>query len=191
MGMDTKSRYRNMYQSEASGSNAGAVNSWGRTRRPQELREPGPITEKYGWGNNSPQYGGQSGGTTKMSPIVVTAVAAGDLANDLDSSGLGTNGYPTENQHYLHLQIENDGTDDTVTIFAYNYAFGAWSQLYIPIGVKNGADTTAELAYVAATFTSINGKKMVVVPIHGIDRVAFVHDGSLNDMVLRAAASSF
>ena len=46
MGMDTKSRYRNMYQSEASGSNAGAVNSWGRTRRPKELRDPGPIIEK-------------------------------------------------------------------------------------------------------------------------------------------------
>ena len=106
MGMDTKSRYRNMYQSEASGSNAGAVNSWGRTRRPKELIEPGPITEKYGWGNNSPQYGGMSGGTTKMSPIVVTAVAVADLANNLDSSALGTNGYPTENQHYLHLQIE-------------------------------------------------------------------------------------
>ena len=45
MGMDTKSRYRNMYQSEASGSNAGAVNSWGRTRRPKELRDPGPIID--------------------------------------------------------------------------------------------------------------------------------------------------
>ena len=192
MGMDTKGRYRNMYQSEASGSNAGAVNSWGRTRRPKELRDPGPIIEKYGWGNNSPQYGGQGGATTKMSPITVIAVAAGDLADNLDAKDSGgKNGYPTENQQYLHLQIENDGTDDTVTIFAYNYAFGAWSQLHIPIGVKNGADTTAELAYVAATFTTINGKKMVVVPIHGIDRVAFVHDGSLNDMVLRAAASSF
>ncbi len=58
-GMGDKSRYRNMYQSEASGSNAGAVNSWGRTRRPKELRDPGPIIEKYGWGNNSPQYGGR------------------------------------------------------------------------------------------------------------------------------------
>ena len=48
MGMDTKSRYRNMYQSEASGSKTGAINSWGRTRRPKELRDPGPIIEKYG-----------------------------------------------------------------------------------------------------------------------------------------------
>jgi hypothetical protein len=190
-GMGDKSRYRNMWQSEASGSKAGTITSWGRTRRPKELRDPGPIIEKYGWGNGSVQYGGDQGRNVKMTPITVTAVAAGDLDNNLATTALGVNGYPTENQHYLHLQIENDGTDDTVSIFAYNYAFGAWSQLYIPVGVKNGSDTTAELAYVAATFTTINGKKMVVVPIHGIDRVAFVHDGSLNDMVLRAAASSF
>ena len=195
MGMDKKSRYRNMYQSEASGSNAGAVNSWGRTRRPKELRDPGPIIEKYGWGNNSPQYGGQGGATTKMTPISVIPVAAGDLADNLDASDSGgKNGYPTENQHYLHLQIENDGTDDTVTIYAYNYAFGAWSKLYLPYGRLAGNGSSAATTndfWVEAKWTTVNGKFMVVVPIHGIDRVAFVHDGSLNDMVIRAAASSF
>ena len=92
MGMDTKSRYRNMYQSEASGSKTGAINSWGRTRRPKELRDPGPIIEKYGWGNGSVHYGGDQGKNVKMTPIIVTPVAAGDLDDNLATTALGVNG---------------------------------------------------------------------------------------------------
>ena len=51
--------------------------------------------------------------------------------------------------------------------------------------------TTTNDVYVEATWTTINGKFMVIVPIHGVDRIAFVHDGSLNDMVVRAACSTF
>jgi len=193
-GMGDKSRYRNMWQSEASGSKAGHFDSWGRTRRPKELKDPGPITEKYGWGNGSVQYGGDQGKNVKMTAITVTAVAAGDLDDNLATTAAGVNGYITENQHYLHLQIENDGTDDTVTIYAYNYAFGAWSKLYLPYGrlAGNGssAATTNDM-WVEAKWTTVNGKFMVVVPIHGIDRIAFAHDGSLNDMVVRAACTSF
>ena len=85
----------------------------------------------------------------------------------------------------------NDGTDDTLTLYGYNYAFGSWAIMYLPVGVKNGADTTAELSYVAATFATINGKKILTIPIHGVDRIGFVHDGTLNDMVVRAACSTF
>ena len=145
--------------------------SWGRTRRPKDMVEDVPAT--------------------RQSATSVTPVAAAALSNTLAGTNAGENGYITENQRFLHLQIENDGTDDTVTVYGYNYAFGSWAVLYIPVGVKDSSDTTAELAYVEAKFTTIDGKKMVTIPLRGVDRVAFVHDGTLNDMVLRAAMSTF
>ena len=145
--------------------------SWGRTRRPKQMVEDVP--------------------SSRQAATSVTPVAAAALSNTLAGTNAGENGYITENQRFLHLQIENDGTDDTVTVYGYNYAFGAWAVLYIPVGVKSSADTTAELAYVEAKFTTIDGKKMVTIPLRGVDRVAFVHDGSLDDMVLRAAMSTF
>ena len=120
--------------------------------------------------------------------LAETFVEASDLADDLDSADAGKNGYSTENQQYLHIQIENNDASESLTLYAYNYAFGAWSILYIPVG----GGTTAEATYVAAAFTSINGKKMVTVPIHGIDRIGFVHDGSVDaNFVVRAACSTF
>ena len=147
-------------------------NGFGRTRRPKELINDSAIDSKQG-------------------PTSVTCVAAAALNDDLTDANAGENGYKTENQRFLHLQIENNGTDDTLTIYGYNYAFGSWAILYIPVGVKNGADTTANLAYVEAKFTTINGKFMLTIPIEGVDRIGFVHDGTLNDMVVRAACSSF
>tara|TARA_B100001093_G_scaffold118397_1_gene110961 strand:- start:7272 stop:7730 length:459 start_codon:yes stop_codon:yes gene_type:complete len=145
--------------------------SWGRTRRPKQMVEDVP--------------------SSRQAATSVTPVAAAALSNTLAGTNAGENGYITENQRFLHLQIENDDTDDTVTVYGYNYAFGSWAVLYIPVGVKSGSDTTAELAYVEAKFTTINGKKMVTIPLRGVDRVAFVHDGGLGDMVLRAAMSTF
>ncbi len=140
--------------------------SWGRTRRPKHLSQ------------NAPE--------NKQTATTVTMVTA--LADDLDSTTDGANGYSTENQQYLHIQIENNDASETLTLYAYNYAFGAWSILYIPVG--GGA--TAEATYVAAAFTTINGKKMVTVPIHGIDRIGFVCDSSIDaNFVVRAACSSF
>jgi len=150
----------------------GTPKSFGRTRRPKAILDDSLISNKQG-------------------ATSVTCVAAADLADNLLSADAGKNGYKTENQRFLHLQIENDGTDDTVTVYGYNYAFGGWAILYIPVGRKNGADTTAELAYVEAKFTTIDGKKMLTIPIHGVDRIAFVHDGSLADMVVRAACTTF
>lgn len=142
--------------------------SWGRTRRPKHLSQSAPGS--------------------KQTATTVTMVQAGHLADDLDSADAGKNGYSTENQQYLHIQIENNDALETLTLYAYNYAFGAWSILYIPVG--GGA--TAEATYVAAAFTTINGKKMVTVPIHGIDRIAFVCDSSVDaNFVVRAACSTF
>ena len=146
--------------------------SWGRTRRPKHMSEDAP--------------------TSKQTAITVTTVAQSDLANDLDGTNPGENGYITENQRFLHIQIENNDANENITLFAYNYAFGKWATLYIPVGVKNGADTTAELSYVAATFSSINGRKLLIVPIRGIDRIAFCDDGTHDaNLKVRAACSTF
>ena len=146
----------------------GVSKGHGRTRRPKALVNDDAVL-------------------SKQTATSVTVVAAGDLNNNLNDATAGENGYSTENQRFLHLQIETDGTDDTVTVYAYNYAFGAWSPLYLAI--TNG--TSANASRAIATFTSVNGKKLVIIPIEGIDRVAFVHDGTLNDMVVRAACTSF
>ena len=151
--------------------------SWGRTRRPKSLTNDAAVA-------------------SKQTATSVTCVTAAQLAANLDSADSGKNGYVTENQRFLHIQIENDGTDDTLQLYAYNYAFGAWAALYLPHGTKVQADTNLEATttndvYVEAKWTTINGKFMVTIPIHGIDRIAFVHDGSLNDMVVRAACSTF
>ena len=149
-----------------------AYESWGRTRRPKALHDDNSIA-------------------SKQTATTVTTIAVNQLNNDLNDATAGHNGYSTENQQYLHIQIECDATTDTLSLFAYNYAFGAWAHYHIPVGIKNGGDTTVNDAYIAATWTSIDGKKMVTVPIHGIDRVAFVNDGSLGNMVVRAACTSF
>ena len=149
-------------------------NSWGRTRRPKSLRED---VEDL---------------ANKQTATTVTTVASTDLSNALTSTDAGENGYVTENQRYLHLQIENNDASENITLFAYNYAFGKWATLYIPVGITNGADTTAELSYVAASFASINGRKVFTIPIHGIDRIAFCDDGTHDaNLIVRAACSTF
>jgi hypothetical protein len=145
--------------------------SWGRTRRPKQMVEDVPVS--------------------RQAATSVTPVAAAALSNTLAGTNAGENGYITENQRFLHLQIEAGGTGDTVSVYGYNYAFGAWAVLYIPVGTNGSTATTAELAYVEAKFTTITGKKMLTIPLRGVDRVAFVHDGTLGDMVLRAAMSTF
>ena len=129
--------------------------------------------------------------SAKETASAVTPVAATDLNNDLNDATLAQNGYATGNAQFLHIQIENNGTGDTLELYAYNYNFGSWAKYYLPLGIKNGGDTTTNLAYVEAKWTTINGKFMVTVPIHGVDRVGFVHDGSLGNMVVRAAVSTF
>jgi len=108
---------------------------------------------------------------SKQSATTVTPVAAAALNDSLDDTTLAENGYAAGNARYLHLQIENDGTGDTLTLYAYNYAFGAWSQLYLPYGspannvgdisedsVETQAAGTTNQAWVVATWTTINGK---------------------------------
>ena len=74
--------------------------SWGRTRRPKALKRDGKIS-------------------SKETASTVTCVTAAQLADDINSGDAGKNGYSTENQRFLHIQIENDGTDDTLKLYAY------------------------------------------------------------------------
>ena len=129
---------------------------------------------------------------SKEAASTVTAVSASVLNDAITDTTLAENGYATGNARYLHLQIQGVDADSTLTLYSYNYAFGAWATLYIPVGIKNGADTTAELAYVAATFNSLNGKKQLTIPIHGVDRIGFAHGGNNgNSITVRAAVSTF
>jgi len=150
--------------------------SWGRTRRPKNMSEEVPAS--------------------KQAATSVTTVSAGDLSDNLTGTNSGENGYITENQRFLHIQIEDNGTDNTLALYAYNYAFGFWAKLYIPVGISLDGSTAdssvANDAYVEAKWTTVNGKFMVTVPIHGIDRVAFVDDESTDaSFKVRAACTTF
>ena len=62
-------------------------NSWGRTRRPKSLYDDGVVP-------------------TKQTATSVTCVAAGDLADSIDSGDAGKNGYVTENQRFLQHRTQ-------------------------------------------------------------------------------------
>lgn len=123
---------------------------------------------------------------SKQTATTVTTVTAGDLADGLASATAGQNGYATGNARYLHLQMEDSDTAETLVLYAYNYAFGAWAQYWIPVG----GGTTATGAHVLASFPGISGKKFITVPIHGVDRIGFTNAGA-KGMVVRAATSTF
>ena len=144
-----------------------------RTRRPIGLQDPaGPV------GGIQPQ-------------TRVSAVAASSLSAALNSAVAGANGYATGNAKTLHIRISNDDAGETLTLYAYNYAFGGWAQLYLPLGIKNGADTTVNEAYKVAQWSTIAGSFQVQVPINGIDRVAFLAEGSPDaNLIIQAAVTT-
>ena len=138
--------------------------SWGRTRRPKQMSESVPSDKQTG--------------------ITVTVVAASALADDLDGSNAGENGYVTENQRFLHVWVNHNAAESKeVEIYAYNYAFGAWAKLFLPLG--NGT-TSAVVASNGATGPTPH---MFVFEITGIDRVAFVSADA--PATVRAACSTF
>ena len=97
------------------------------------------------------------------------------------------------NYYYLHLQIENDGTDDTVTIYAYNYAFGEWAPLMLPLGIDTGG-SGEPWTKATATAGSSGAAQHYIFDIGGVDRVAFcVESTSSSDIPhqIRAAMSTF
>ena len=99
-----------------------------------------------------------------------------------------TAGYRTENQRYLHVNIVANGTTDSVLIYGFNYAAAKWGILMVPV---NGAATTLDTAYVPAEIEGHATRKNFVIDIAGIDRVAFVRDGSTDTFTIYAACSTF
>jgi len=82
-----------------------------------------------------------------------------------------TAGYATQNQRFLHLQLDTSaaGETKTVTVVGFSHAFGRWAPL---TDVRGNAVTTGAVASTAA---------YKIFEIDGIDRVAFVvSSGALN-----------
>ena len=123
----------------------------------------------------------------KASATTVTQVALANLNDNLNDATAGENGYATGNANFLHIQIEDGDTAETLVLYAYNYDFAAWAQYWIPVG----GGTTATGTYVAASFPGIDGKKFITVPIHGVDRIGFTNGAASVSMVVRAATSTF
>ena len=135
-------------------------NSWGRTRGPKNIAGP-PGSEVVVLAH----------GATP----VTTGIASGEGARD------GTTGYPTENQRYLHVTVNNDGTDDPgrdIEIWVYLHATELWSRLALHADLGGGP--TDRLTNVGAGLVIDCSAQTVdttyVVEILGVDRVAFVRD---------------
>ena len=117
-------------------------------------------------------------------PILANANSLNDLLNDATAA---ENGYNTENQQYLHLCLRTTGSSvGNFSVYAYNRQFGLWGKLRSPVKLDS---TTTNGAYVPTEFTSsASSVEYLTLPIHGIDRVAFV--GTANDLILYAAGST-
>ncbi len=102
-----------------------------------------------------------------------------------------TAGYRTENQRFLHIWMDADGANDSVIVYAFNYATAKWATLHAPVGVRNGAHTTFDLASVPVEIACSTTEKYIIVDIAGADRVAFVQAGSTDAVTLYAACSTF
>jgi hypothetical protein len=130
----------------------GSHNSWGRTRGPKNLT-------------------GTQGGAIVV--LAHDAVPSGITATD------GSGGYVTENQRYLHVVVDNAGTDDPaqdIEVWVYSHASGIWSFF-------NNINCDA-----------ITQNTTFKIEIYGVDRVAFVRDtGDWDDAptAVYAACSTF
>ena len=146
--------------------------SRGRTRQPKNLYKP---------------YH-ESVAIAKASGSVTMVTAANKLSDTLDTGSAGGNGDDTQNQDNLHLCIRTTGSSaGQFQVYAYNRCFGTWGLLKAPVAI--GASAKTEAAYVPVEFTgSATTTEYLVIPVHGIDRVAFV--GTANDTILYAAGST-
>ena len=161
--------------------------------------------------------------------LPLTAVSSGDntlsfkvpsdnfsqnLVNSLNLQVKGTctrqtlDGRKTENARYLHLFLQDSTAGGvTITVYGYNFAFGRWAVLQLPVGFStqqtgddgdaDGGDvvqaaSTAESSYVDAQFTAVAAAKTHIIPIAGIDKVYFVSSAANDaDVIIGAAISTF
>jgi len=140
------------------------ANSWGRTRRPKNMSEDVP--------------------SSIQTATTVTVVAAAALSDNLTGTNAGENGYITENQRFLHVWVNHDSAaSKEIEVYAYNYAFGAWAKLFLPLGNGTSSEVVASNGGTGPT------AHMFVFEIAGIDRVAFVSADA--PATVRAACSTF
>jgi hypothetical protein len=146
--------------------------SWGRTRSPKNLA-------------------GTQGG--EVTPVESLNTLRGV------TSAIGTQGYPTENQRYLHVLVEDSNEDDneTVTVYGYCHAFLRWFPLMTTIGGTTAAQSGTQeisLAGEDADLTPANQtpdlRTYRVYEIAGVDRVAF-YAADASEVNIFAACSTF
>ena len=132
-------------------------------------------------------------GITKQTPVPDVAVCTvADLDPLLASSNgvAGENGYSTQNQRYLHIYWTHTALSQWLVLWGYNYATGRW-------GVINFRHAAAASGGASVPFAPISernpaGTWHFIVPIHGIDRVAFQSRGIVSpSTVIQAAVSTF
>ena len=151
---------------------------YGRTRRPKGLWNDSVIN-------------------TKQVATTVTVVVSTTLNDDLTDATSGENGYRTENQRYVHIQLTGD--DDAaynVTVYGYNYAFGAWAVLHTLCRGTPAANPTVQTSYDPALYATIDsatgGPKQFTIEIAGIDRIALTADtNDIAKITARMACSTF
>jgi len=145
--------------------------SWGRTRRPKHLHDDNPV----------PEFQGKTTGT---SVAIVTNPA--NFNDALTSTTEGENGYSTENQRFLHLFVkDNDATGKSINLYAYNYAFGEWSPLLLPLG-----NATMTAVNCGSGGTAGQGQ-LFIIDVSGVDRVGFYQNGTDKPDRVRAAFTTF
>ena len=159
--------------------------------------------------------------TTDGSNITVAELPVNLNNNQISSlslSAAGTlnqrtkHGAPTENARFLHLYLDDTGNNnETVQLWGYNYAFGLWSPIQLPLSLDKGdaaitdpdddgghgaeaaavAAGTVNNAFADATFTVTSAPRMFTVPINGIDRVYFKIGTDRGTVTVGAAISTF
>ena len=122
--------------------------SWGRTRSPKNLT-------------------GTQGGT--VTPVETLNTLRGV------TSAIGTQGYPTENQRYLHVLVEDSNEDngETVTVYGYCHAFLRWFPLSTTVGGSTEVSIAGEDADLAPANQTPDLRQYRCYEIAGVDRVAF------------------
>jgi hypothetical protein len=136
-----------------------------RSRRPQGGLEDGPIP--------AADLQVQIGSIT----VIDTSAAGGDEADEFDSTlqsaaGTGLNGYTTGNHMYMHLVVDAFAAA-SFDVYGYSYATQKWALLRLPVGGNNDSTQwTTNLDPVTISVSATAGAYLVV-PIYGVDRVAF------------------
>lgn len=148
--------------------------SRGRTRQPKNLALPTHV----------------SVANAKANGNVAIVAAATDLNETISDATVAENGYDTQNQDYLHIcMAQSTAAARTVSIYAYNRCFGTWGRLKIPLAMGGGTPTLDGTYINADIVSDASTTTQFIIPIHGIDRVAFVSN-SVVGLKLYAAAST-